>query len=75
MAVVLQVPDKVPATVAQQMFVIGSGIAGGLGGFILARKFSRIQEVSVPMVALTTIVSIAATLGAALYLGQVSKEV
>ena len=62
------VPGRVAPTVAQQVFILGSGIAGGLAGFLLARHLSKVKDVSVPLVAGTTLVSVAATFGAALYL-------
>lgn len=59
---------RVAPTVAQQVFILGSGIAGGLAGFLLARHLSKVKDVSLPLVAGTTIVSVVATFGAALYL-------
>lgn len=59
---------RVAPTVAQQVFILGSGIAGGLAGFLLARHLSKVQDVSLPLVAGTTLVSVIATFGAALYL-------
>ena len=75
MARVLQAPERVPSTVAQQIFTIGSAIAGGLGGFLLAKRLAKVPDVSFPLVAGTTIISALATFGAALYLaGHLGKE-
>ena len=59
---------RVAPTVAQQVFILGSGIAGGLAGFLLARHLSKVPDVSLSLVAGTTFVSVIATFGAALYL-------
>lgn len=65
---VIEAPGRIAPTVAQQVFVIGSGIAGGLGGFLLAKHLAKVPDVSFPLVAGTTLVSILATIGAAYYL-------
>jgi hypothetical protein len=62
--------QTVPPTIAQQVFVIGSGIAGGVAGFILASKLSGVQDVPVPLVAVTTLVSVIFTIGAGMYLAE-----
>jgi hypothetical protein len=72
---ILEAPDTVSPTIAQQMFVIGSGIAGGLGGIVLARKFTNVREVKVPVVAVATLVSIVATVGTAVWLSRSAEEV
>lgn len=66
----IKAPARVAPTVAQQIFTVGSAVAGGLGGFVLARKLSKVTDVSFPLVAGTTFISILATLGAAVYLGR-----
>ena len=66
--IVIQAPERVAPTVAQQIFILGSGIAGGLAGFLLAKHLAKVPDVSMPLVAGTTIVSVVATFGAALYL-------
>jgi len=58
----------VPPTVAQQVFVIGSGIAGGAAGFYLAKELSEFEDVPVPPLAIATILSVFFTFGAAIYL-------
>ena len=68
MALIIQAPERVAPTVAQQVFILGSGIAGGLAGFLLAKHLAKVPDVSLPLVAGTTLVSIVATFGAALYL-------
>lgn len=65
---VLEAPSRVPPTVAQQVFVIGSGIAGGAAGFFLAKELSKVEDVPVPPLAIATIISVAFTFGAAYYL-------
>lgn len=71
---VIEAPARVPPTVAQQIFVIGSGVAGGLAGFILARDFAGIANVPTRLVVGTTIVSILATVAAGVYLARKAKE-
>jgi heterodisulfide reductase subunit A-like polyferredoxin len=71
----LETPTRVAPTVAQQIFVIGSGIAGGLAGFALAKEFTNVKDVSTPLVIGTTIVSIFFTLGAGFYLARKAKGV
>lgn len=66
--IVIQAPERIAPTVAQQVFILGSGIAGGLAGFLLAKHLAKVPDVSMPLVAGTTIVSVVATFGAALYL-------
>jgi len=73
MALVLQAPSRVPPTIAQQVFVIGSGIAGGLAGFILAKELTGVEDVPADLVAGVTIVSAFATLGAGIYLARKAK--
>lgn len=70
MELVIQAPDRVAPTVAQQVFLVGSGIASGLAGFLLAKHLSKVPDVSFPLVAGTTFVSILATFGAAVYLAK-----
>jgi len=68
MAVVLQAPTRVKPTVAQQVFVIGSGIAGGLAGMHIARELANIEDVNTGPVVVATLISFLGTFGAALYL-------
>lgn len=58
----------VPPTVAQQIFVIGSGIAGGLAGFHLAQKWAKVESVPTGPLVIATLVSIFFTLGSAVLL-------
>lgn len=55
------IPDVIAPPMAQQFFTIGSGLAGGLAGFLLARKLSDSQSVNVPSLLAATFVSAAAT--------------
>jgi hypothetical protein len=74
MAVVLQAPSRVPPTVAQQIFIVGSSAASILAGIAMAREFADVQDVPTPLVTGATIISILATLGAGLYLaGRVQR--
>lgn len=74
MAMVLEAPSRVPPTVAQQVFVIGSGIAGGLAGLHLAREFAGVRDVPTGPVVVATVVSFFFTLGASYYLARNIKE-
>lgn len=38
-------PSVMPTTVAQQIFSIVPGIAGGIGGFLLASRLARASKV------------------------------
>jgi aspartate oxidase len=66
----LEAPPTVPPTVAQQIFVIGSGIAGGMAGLYLAQKLSRVENVRTGPLALATLASILFTVGGAIYLAK-----
>jgi heterodisulfide reductase subunit A-like polyferredoxin len=70
MELVLEAPSRVPPTVAQQVFVIGSGVAGGAAGLFLAKELTDVKDVPVPPVVVATLVSILFTFGAALYLAK-----
>lgn len=63
-----------PPTVGQQIFAIGSAVAGGIGGIIVARKFADLQEVPAKYVVAATLISALFTVGAALYLANKSLE-
>jgi hypothetical protein len=60
--------------VAQQIFAIGSGIAGGAAGFFLAKKFVGIKDVDTAPLAIATLISIGFTFGAAVWLGQTARS-
>jgi len=68
------VRETVPPTIAQQVFTIGSGIAGGLAGFMLARELVGVKEVPTSVLAGATLVSAAFTFGAAYFLGKAVKK-
>lgn len=76
MAVVTQTSSVVAPTIAQQIFVIGSGVAGGVAGYVLAKEFSQanIREVPTPLVISTTLLSVLFTIGAGVYLARKAKE-
>lgn len=64
-----------PPTVGQQVFTIGSAVAGGLAGIIVARKFADVETVPTNYVVAATVVSALFTLGAAAYLANKVTEV
>ncbi len=70
----ITVYETVPPTIAQQVFTIGSGIAGGLAGFMLARELVGVKEVPASTLAVATLVSAAFTFGAAYFLGKAVKK-
>ena len=63
---IVEVTQKVPPAVAQQVFTVGSAIAGGLAGFVLAKRLTDVKEVPVPPLVVATLVSAVFTLGAAI---------
>lgn len=67
--------DTLPSNIAQQVFVLGSGLAGAAAGMVLARSFSGVAAVPKSTVIGATIVSVVFTLGAGLYLAKKAKEV
>ena len=73
MARIVAVPEKVPATVAQQVFTIGSGVAGGLAGFLLAKELAGTKEVPASALAGATLISAVFTFGAAIMLARTVK--
>jgi len=75
MALIAEDNGRVPPTIAQQVFTIGSAIAGGLAGMVLARELADVENVPVSLVAGTTIVSALFTIGAGLYLAKKVREV
>jgi hypothetical protein len=60
-------------TVGQQIFVIGSGVAGGVGGFLLAKELSGVDKIPSTAVIVATIISFFGTLGAAVYLARKAR--
>jgi len=66
--------DVVAPTEAQQMFVIGSGIAGGLAGWFLAKGLAGVKEVPMSLVLGATLVSVLCTVGSGIYLARKVKE-
>jgi len=71
----IEAPETIPVTIAQQIFMIGSGIAGGLAGFVLARELSDVREVRTPTVVITTAISALFTIGAGILLARKAKEI
>ena len=59
------ITDQLAPTVAQQMFAIGSGVAGGLAGMVMARGLVGRTSVPTSYVVGATIVSAIFTFGAA----------
>ena len=62
------ITDQMPPTIAQQMFTIGSGIAGGLAGMVMAKGLVGRMSVPSSYVIGATIVSALFTFGAAFVL-------
>lgn len=67
--------SMLPPTVGQQIFTIGSAVAGGLAGIIVARKFADVEEVPINYVLAATVISAVFTVGAAVYLARKATEV
>lgn len=61
------VQGKIPSSIGQQVFVIASGIAGGLAGFVLANRLTNVRRVSTSATILAASVSAVATF-ASLYI-------
>lgn len=59
-----------PSTMAQQFFVIGSALAGGLAGIVISRELAKVQQVPLSLVVTTTLVSAIFTLGAGIHLAR-----
>lgn len=74
MALTIEAPSRVPPTVAQQIFVIGSGVAGGLAGVHLARELAKVKDVPMAPLVIATLASIFFTFGAAVYLTRNIKS-
>lgn len=76
MARLTQTSSVVAPTIAQQIFVIGSGVAGGVAGYHLAKEFSEanIQQVPTALVMTATLFSVLFTVGAGVYLARKAKE-
>jgi hypothetical protein len=52
-----------PASIGQQVFTIGSGVAGGLAGLILASRLTTATHVKATPLLVATLISVAATFG------------
>jgi hypothetical protein len=68
MTLTVEAPPTVSPTMAQQIFVLGSGLAGGLGGFLLAQKLSKTEAVPTGPLAIATLTSIFFTVAGAIFL-------
>lgn len=73
MLIIAEVPDRIATTVAQQMFVVGSGIAGGVAGYLIAKEFADIEDVPTTLVLGTTLISVLFTVAAGIYLARKAK--
>ena len=62
--------QNVAPPIAQQIFTIGSAIAGGVAGYVLARELAHVKTVPRDRVITATIVSSVFTLGAAVLLAR-----
>lgn len=74
MARIYAVSGEVAPPVAQQIFTIGSAIAGGVAGFVLANSLSKAEVVPTDKVLGATLISALFTLGAALVLAKSVEE-
>ena len=68
MAQIIEAPPYVDPPIAQQIFTIGSAIAGGLAGLVLARSLSNVEKVPMAPLVGATVVSAIFTFGAAILL-------
>ena len=66
--------EQIPPTVAQQIFTIGSGVAGGLAGFYLAKQLVGVKYVPREKVILATLISALFTFGAAVFLSRALEK-
>ena len=65
--------STLPPTLAQQVFTIGSGVAGGLAGVVLARKLIEAEEVPTSQVVFAALFSAAATVGAVAFIRPIKE--
>lgn len=70
----VHITDQLAPTVAQQLFTIGSGIAGGLAGMVMARGLVGRTSVPTSYVVGATVVSALFTFGAAFLLVRALPE-
>lgn len=71
---VQQLPDSLAPTVAQQAYLIGSGLAQGGANIVLARGLADIDEVPTDTVALSILVSAILTLVPVLFFLELMKR-
>ena len=67
-------PATLAPTVGQQFFVIGSGIAAGIAGLILAKELVGVTRIPTSAVIFATGFSAFALLGAGVYIAKKAKE-
>jgi len=67
-------PNYVPPTIAQQIFVIGSGLAAGAAGLLIAKAFVGKTEVRQDKLVFATMLGSCATLLAAFLLAKSVEE-
>lgn len=70
----IHITDQMPPTIAQQLFTIGSGIAGGLAGMVMARGLVGRTSVPTSYVIGATAISALFTFGAAFLLIRTLPE-
>jgi len=69
----IEVSGTLRPTIGQQIFTIGSAVAGGLAGIIVANEFSQVEEVPTNQVVFATAISVIFTVVAAMYLAKQVK--
>lgn len=68
------ITQGLPPTMAQQAFVIGSGLAGIFMGMMLAKELSGVDQVPSSTVGVATLISVVGTVAAGMYLASKARE-
>ena len=66
----IQIPGNLSPTMAQQIFTVISGIAGGAAGFVLAQKLSDKDRVDTATVIIASLASFALTFPPAFWMAR-----
>lgn len=65
---------KVAPTIAQQVFTVASGVAGGLAGFVLAKRLQDSEDIPLSNLILASSISAIATFGAAFLVTSATQQ-